>query len=425
MNSVTNGYASTWDSPERKALRESVAALTKKEIVPNLPQWEEDGELPRELHKIVAKAGFLGLGFPEEVGGSGGDLIDVTASVEAMLEAGGSGGVQASLFTHGIALPHIVENGSADLIDRFVRPTLAGEKIGSLGITEPGTGSDVANIRTRAVRDGDEYVINGSKMFITSGVRADFVTTVVRTGEDGHGGLSLIVVEKGTPGFTVSKSLKKMGWWCSDTAELSYDNVRVPAENLLGGEGQAFAIAQTRLSGGRIHHAMRTVAMVKRSLAMMCERALSRRTQGEMLAQKQMVQQYVADSFIQLEQFRLLVLYTAWLIDKGRKKDARTYIAAVKVAMADVLHDVVRRSLHVHGALGCSNEMPLIGLWLAVPVMGIADGPTEVHKLTVAKAVLSQHKPSPGLWPTEFLPDRVAAARARFAAYLEREAGNQ
>jgi acyl-CoA dehydrogenase len=202
-------YASVWESPERKALRDSVTALTQKEIVPHLPQWEEDGQLPRELHAITAKAGFLGLGFPEEVGGSGGDMVDVTVATEAMLEAGGSGGVQASLFTHGIALPHIVENGSADLIDRYVRPTLAGEKIGALGITEPGTGSDVANIRTRAVRDGDDYVINGAKMFITSGVRADFVTTVVRTGEDGHGGLSLIVVDKGTPGFTVSKSLKK------------------------------------------------------------------------------------------------------------------------------------------------------------------------------------------------------------------------
>jgi len=203
------------------------------------------------------------------------------------------------------------------------------------------------------------------------------------------------------------------------------DQLAMCGRDVLGKPGSAFVIAQTRLGGGRIHHAMRTVAMVKRALTMLCERALSRRTQGEILAQKQMVQQYVADSFIQLEQFRLLVIYTAWLIDKGRKKDARTYIAAVKVAMADVLHDVVRRSLHVHGALGCSNEMPLSAMWMAVPVMGIADGPTEVHKLTVAKAVLSQHKPSPGLWPTEFLPDRVAAARAHFAAYLEREAGNQ
>jgi acyl-CoA dehydrogenase len=157
---------------------------------------------------------------------------------------------------------------------------------------------------------------------------------------------------------------------------------------------------------------------------MMCERALSRRTQGERLADKQFVQGAVADSFIQLEQFRLLVLYTAWLIDQGRKREVRTYIAAVKVQTAEVLHDVVRRALHLHGALGCSNEMPLAGLWMAVPVMGIADGPTEVHKVTVARQVLKQYEPYEGLWPRDFLPERVAEARARFAEYLEDEVGN-
>jgi acyl-CoA dehydrogenase len=169
---------------------------------------------------------------------------------------------------------------------------------------------------------------------------------------------------------------------------------------------------------------MRTVAMVRKALRMMCERALSRHTQGEPLAAKQLVQQYIADSFIQLEQFRLLVLYTAWHIDKGHKREARTYIAAVKVQMADVLHDVVRRAVQVHGAIGCSNELPLISLWQAVPVLAVADGPTEVHKITVAKAVLKEHQPYEGLWPNDFLPDRVAEAKARFAHLLEREAGN-
>ncbi len=139
----------------------------------------------------------------------------------------------SALFTHGIALPHIVASGDSDLIDRFVRPALAGEKIGSLAVTEPGGGSDVARIRTTAVREGDEYVINGAKTFITSGTRADFVTTAVRTGEAGHAGVSLIVVEKGTPGFTVDRALRKMGWHCSDTAELSYVDVRVPVGNLV------------------------------------------------------------------------------------------------------------------------------------------------------------------------------------------------
>jgi len=207
-------------------------------------------------------------------------------------------------------------------------------------------------------------------------------------------------------------------------AYIRYEGVRVPRENLLGGEGQGFVIAQTRLGGGRIHHAMRTVATVRQALQMMCERALSRRTQGGPLAEKQLVQQAIADSFIQLEQFRLLVLYAAWHIDKGHKDAARTYIAAVKVQTAEVLHDVVRRALHVHGALGCSNEMPLAHMWMTVPVMGIADGPSEVHKVTVAKQVLKQYRPYEGLWPRAFLPERVAEARARFAEHLEREVGN-
>jgi acyl-CoA dehydrogenase len=157
---------------------------------------------------------------------------------------------------------------------------------------------------------------------------------------------------------------------------------------------------------------------------MMCERALSRRTQGELLAKKQMVQDAIATSFIQIEQFRLLVLYAAWHIDKGHKDEARTYIAAVKVQMAEVLHDVVRRSLHLHGALGCSNEMPLIGMWNAVPVLAIADGPTEVHKVTVARQVLTRYQPYEGLWPRDHLPERVAAARAKFADDLEHRVAN-
>jgi acyl-CoA dehydrogenase len=303
---------------------------------------------------------------------------------------------------------------------------LDGDIVSCFSMTEPQAGADPKEFRCRAVRDGDHWVLTGDKYFSSHADLAEFLIVMAITNPDVpvHQGASMFLVPRDTTGLSFVR-MAGLGGEPLGTGHhphVRYDGVRIPADHLLGGEGQAFTIAQTRLGGGRIHHAMRTVAMVKRALAMMCERALSRRTQGEVLAQKQMVQQYVADSFIALEQFRLLVLYTAWLIDKGRKKDARTYIAAVKVAMADVLHDVVRRSLHVHGALGCSNEMPLIGMWMAAPVMGIADGPTEVHKLTVAKAVLSRHQPSPGLWPTEFLPDRVAAARARFAEYLEHEA---
>jgi acyl-CoA dehydrogenase len=188
-------------------IRELGAEFVRREVAPYLQEWEDAGEIPRVLHRAAARHGLLGISFAEEVGGEGGDALDTVDLQEGMFEAGASSGLMAGLFTGGIALPHLAAHGSADLVERFVRPTLAGEKIGALGITEPGGGSDVGGIRTTAVRDGDHYVVNGAKTFITSGVRADFVTTAVRTGGPGAGGVSLLVVEKGTPGFTVDRSL--------------------------------------------------------------------------------------------------------------------------------------------------------------------------------------------------------------------------
>ncbi|MCD6639584.1 MAG: acyl-CoA dehydrogenase family protein, partial [Nocardioides sp.] len=228
---------------ERQALADTAADFTRREIVPHLQEWEEAGLVPRELHRKAGALGLIGVGFPEEVGGLG-DVLDSVAVQEAMLAAGASSGLMATLFTAGIAVPHIAASGNADLIERFVVPTLAGDKIGSLAITEPGGGSDVASIRTTAERDGDHYIVNGAKTFITSGVRADFVTAAVRTAPidtvPRHAGLSLLVIEKGTPGFTVDRSLAKMGWHCSDTAELGFADVRVPVANLVGEEGTGF-----------------------------------------------------------------------------------------------------------------------------------------------------------------------------------------
>ena len=310
----------------------------------------------------------------------------------------------------------------------YLEPLLAGDIVSCFSMTEPQAGADPREFTCRAVCDGDDWVINGEKYFSSNADLAEFLITMAITDPTVpvHQGASMFLVPRNTPGLHLVRmaGLADEPLGHGHHAYIRYQDCRVPAENLLGGPGQAFAIAQTRLGGGRIHHARRTMAMVRRALRMLCERALSRRTQGDVLANKQLVQQYIADSFIQIEQFRLLVLYAAWHIDRGHRSEARTYIAAVKVQMAEVLHDVVRRALHVHGALGCSNETPLAALWMAVPVMGIADGPTEVHKLTIAKQVLKQYQPYEGLWPNEFLPTKVAAARARFAEYLEHDVGN-
>ena len=319
--------------------------------------------------------------------------------------------------------------GTEEQKRRYLQPLLDGEIVSCFSMTEPQGGADPREFRCRAVRDGDQWVINGEKYFSSHADLAEFLIAMVITNPDVavHQGASMFLIPRQAEGLTIARSPGLGGepLGHGHHAYIRYEDVRVPRENLLGGEGQGFLIAQTRLGGGRIHHAMRTVAVVRKALQMMCERALSRRTHGGPLADKQLVQQAIADSFIQLEQFRLLVLYAAWHIDKGHKSEARTYIAAVKVQTAEVMHDVVRRALHLHGALGCSNEMPLIGMWMAVPVMGIADGPTEVHKISVAKQVLKRYQPYEGLWPRDFLPDRVAEAREHFAEYLEHEMANR
>jgi acyl-CoA dehydrogenase len=231
-------------------------------------------------------------------------------------------------------------------------------------------------------------------------------------------------VPSSTPGLVIERNVglgsEPLGE--GSHALVKYDNVRLPASAMLGSEGEAFAIAQTRLGGGRIHHAMRTIAQCQKALDMLCERALSRYTAGSKLAEKQFVQGYIADSYAQLQQFRLLVLHTAWKIDKYNDyKKVRKDIALVKTVMPTVYHDIAARALQVHGALGASNEMPFGRMVHGSFVMGLADGPTEVHKVTVAKQVLRDYKPVDDLWPSEHIPKKLAAARAKYAAYLEEE----
>ena len=298
----------------------------------------------------------------------------------AMIEAGGSSGVQASLFTHSIALPHIVENGSADLIDRFVRPTLAGELIGSLGITEPGAGSDVAGIRTRAVRDGNDYVINGAKLFITSGVRADFVTTVVRTGEDGHGGLSLIVVEKGTPGFTVSKSLKKMGWLCSDTAELSYDDVRVPAENLVGEENQGFYYVMQQFVTERLGLATQAYATAQRCLDLSVEYARQRETFGKPLISRQVIRHKLTEMHQRTDAARKVTRLAVERALETDRTDMSLILDAVlaKNTAVKTVEWVANEAVQIHGGMGYMRESEVERHFRDMRIIGIGGGANEV-----------------------------------------------
>lgn len=323
----------------------------------------------------------------------------------------------------------IAHYGTPGQKERYLRPLLTGELFSCYSMTEPHAGADPTMFTTQATKDGDEWVINGWKFFSSNASTASFLIVMVVTNPDvsAYNGMSMFLVPTDTPGVDIVRNVGLGGEpeGHGSHALIHYDDVRVPEEALLGGEGQAFAIAQTRLGGGRIHHAMRTIGMAQKAMDMMCERALSRETQGSLLADKQFVQGYIADSYAQLTQFRLLTLHTAWLIDKHNDyRKVRKDIATVKVVMPTVLHDIAWRAMQVHGALGVSNEMPFPGMLLGASIMGLADGPTEVHKVTVARQVLRDHRPSDDLWPTQHLPKRREAARAKYAEFLELEVGN-
>src|SRR5580658_380879 len=315
----------------------------------------------------------------------------------------------------------IAAYGTPEQKERWLTPLLNGEVFSCYSMTEPQGGSDPTLIRTRAVRDGDEWVISGEKFFSSNLREASFLIVMAVTDPDvsPYQGMSMFLVPSDAPGIRVLANigLGNEPYGEGMHAHVRYEDVRVPHENLLGGEGQAFAVAQRRLGGGRIHHAMRSVASAKRYFEMLCERVLSRSTQGSLLATKQMVQEVVADSWIQIQQFRLLVLYTAWLIDQSSSAATRQYVAACKVLAAQVLTDIGSKTQHLHGALGMSNLMSLGG---GGATMGIVDGPTEVHKITIARQVLKDHRPSPDAWPTNFRPRQLTVARRRFDDLLDR-----
>ncbi|EFQ84451.1 acyl-CoA dehydrogenase, C-terminal domain protein [Aeromicrobium marinum DSM 15272] len=376
-----------WTTPERIALRDAVTAFTQDQIVPHLPTWEDEGRLPRELHAQAAKAGFLGVGFDEAVGGDGGDLVDGSIVTEAIVQAGGSTGVLASLFTHGISLPHIIDSGNADLIDRYVRPTLAGETIGSLGVTEPGGGSDVANIRTKAVRDDDHYVVNGAKTFITSGVRADFVTTVVRTGGEGYGGISLLVIDKDAPGFTVTGPLRKMGWHCSDTAELSFEDVRVPAENLVGEENGGFVLVMQQFVNERLGLAVQAYATAQRATDLAVEYARQRETFGKPLITRQVIRHKLVDMQRRTAAARALTRQAVERSIDGSTTDPSIILDAVlaKNTAVEAVEHVVTEAVQIFGGMGYMRESEIDRHYRDARIIGIGGGATEVLNDLAAK----------------------------------------
>jgi len=383
MSGFVTGASAPSSTSEVEALRETAREFVRREVAPHLQDWEDAGEIPRDLHAKAGAQGLLGVAFPEDVGGGGGDLADSVAMQEALFEAGASSGLMAGLFTGGIALPHMAASGNADLVDRFVRPTLAGEKIGALAITEPGGGSDVAGITTRAVRDGDHYLVNGAKTFITSGVRADFVTTAVRTGGPGHAGVSLLVVEKGTPGLTVDRSLKKMGWHCSDTAELSYVDVRVPAANLVGEEGSGFHQIAAQFVVERIALAVHAYGIAGRSLALTAAYCRERETFGKPLIANQVVRHKLVEMHRQVEVARA---YTHAVVARHVAGESVIAEAALaKQTAADCATYVCDQAVQLHGGIGYMHGTEVERHYRDARILPIGGGATEVLTDLAAK----------------------------------------
>jgi acyl-CoA dehydrogenase len=314
--------------------------------------------------------------------------------------------------------------GTPELKERYLEPLLDNRIVSCFSMTEPQGGSDPKEFTTAAVQDGDEWVINGEKWFSSFADIASFIIVMAVTDPDAppYERQSMFVVPRETPGINVLRNVglgyQPLGG--GRESYVRYEDVRVPADHMLGPRGGAFVVAQTRLGGGRIHHAMRTVGLVRRIFDMLCERAVSRHTQGEVLGNKQLVQEMVADSWMEIEAFRLLTLQTAWKIDQLHDyKAVRADISAVKAMMQKVLHDVSARALQIHGSLGTTHEMPFVQYLVESFVLGLADGPTEVHKVTLARQILKGYEPSPDLFPSEHLLRRKAEAEAKVATELE------
>ncbi|WP_373861437.1 acyl-CoA dehydrogenase family protein [Nocardia grenadensis] len=373
-----------WNTAERRELRATVRAFAEREILPYQDDWERDGEIPRELHKKAGELGLLGIQFPESAGGSGGSGIDGAVVCEELHYAGVSGGVFASLFTCGIALPHLIAAGDPAQLDRWVRPTLSGDKIGSLAITEPGGGSDVGHLTTSARRDGDHYIVNGAKTYITSGCRADFVVTAVRTGGPGASGVSLLVVEKNTPGFTVGRKLDKMGWRASDTAELFYQDVRVPVSNLVGPENSGFLQIAAAFVSERVGLAVQAYSSAQRCLDLTLDWVRNRETFGRPLISRQAVQNTVTEMARRVDIARVYTRDVAARAAAG-ETDLIAEVCFAKNTAVESGEWVANQAVQLFGGLGYMRESEVERQYRDMRILGIGGGTTEILTGLAAK----------------------------------------
>ena len=372
-------------TPDHEAFRATVRRFVEREIIPHAAEWDEAGGFPRELYGKAATAGLLGVGFPEEYGGTPADHFYRMILAEEMGRSG-SGGTCASLMSHTIGLPPLVAGASPELKARVLPGVLAGEKISALAVTEPGAGSDVAQLATTAKREGDHYVVNGSKMFITSGMRADWYTVAVRTGGPGAAGVSLLAIERDTPGFTRTE-LKKMGWWASDTATLHFENCRVPAANLIGEENRGFPIVMRNFNSERIGMAAGAYGFAQICLEDALAWARERKTFGLPLSERQVIRHKLVDMAIRIETTRTLLEDLAWRVENsaGDPKVLVAQLSMLKVQSMQTLQFCADTAVQILGGMGFMRGTRVERIYREVKVNMIGGGSEEIMKDLAAR----------------------------------------
>ena len=364
-------------------VRDAVRRFVEREILPHIDEWEEAEEFPRELYLKAGVAGILGIGYPERYGGSHeGDVFAKVAASEELMRSG-SGGLVAGLGSLDIGLPPIVKWAKPAVRERVVSQVLAGEKIMALAVTEPSGGSDVTNLKTRAVREGEHYRVNGSKTFITSGVRADYYTVAVRTGNEGFGGVSLLLVEKGTPGFTVGRKLKKMGWWASDTAELFFDDYLVPVENLIGVENAGFACIMANFQSERLSLAIMANMTAQLALEESMKWARERQAFGKPVGRFQVLKHRLAEMATQLEVSREFTYRQAAQMAAGRSVIKE--ISMAKNFATDIADRLTYDAVQIMGGMGYMRESLVERLYRDNRILSIGGGTREIMNEIIAK----------------------------------------
>jgi acyl-CoA dehydrogenase len=370
---------------DHEAYRESVRAFVSRELRPSAEDWEQAEDFPDEIFRRMGALDLFGNKFEEKYGGTGAGHVFEAVLVEEISRCG-SGGVAAGLGAHAqIALPPIASFGNEEQKRRWLVPGIRGELIAALGITEPEAGSDVSGIQTRAVRDGDDYILNGSKIYITNGCRADIVVTAVRTGPDPHAGVSFIVVEKGTPGFDQSIKLKKLGWRASDTAQIFFSDCRVPAANMLGGEGAGFPMITANFQWERLTMALGAVAGAEQTLQLARDYAEGRVAFNRPIVRFQVIKHKLVEMATEIEMARHLTYHALWLFSQGR--DAVREVSMAKIAATEAATHVADEAVQVHGGYGYMMEFPVQRAWRDARLGPIGGGTTQIMREIIAKSM--------------------------------------